>query len=63
MTQLPALLTIEEAADALRIHPETFRRWVRDGKVQPADLPGRTIRIRRTDVERMIGEPAEDGAA
>lgn len=61
MTQLPALLTTEEAADLLRVHPETLRRWVREGKVESVDLPGRTVRLRRVDIERLVG--IEGGAA
>ena len=28
------LLTVEEAAKAIRVEVETIRRWLRDGKLQ-----------------------------
>lgn len=62
MTQLPALLTTEEAAAALRVHPETLRRWARDGEIESVDLPGRTVRFRRSDIERILVGPAADAA-
>jgi len=55
MTQLPALLTTEEAAAALRVHPETLRRWVREDKVPAVELPSGVLRFRLRDVEHMLG--------
>jgi len=39
------LLTVTEAAMAARVHEETIRRWVRDGKLAAIRLPGGTYRI------------------
>ena len=61
MTQHPAILTTEEAAAALRVHPETLRRWARAGKVDSQSLPGGTYRFRAEVIDALIG--ARNGAA
>lgn len=33
-TTMPELLTLKEACDLLRVHPNTLRNWERDGKIQ-----------------------------
>ena len=51
MNQVSELLTIKEAARALRLHPETVRRLLNDGKI-PAVKIGRSWRIHlRTMIE------------
>jgi excisionase family DNA binding protein len=53
------LLTVEEAAGELRVHPQTIRRWIADGEL-PAHRPGpRTIRISRRDLNRFMANSAK----
>lgn len=48
-------LTPEEAAEALSIHVQTVRAYVRSGKLPALRLAGeRAIRIRRTDLETVL---------
>jgi excisionase family DNA binding protein len=48
-------LTPEEAADALGIHVQTLRAYVRSGKMPALRLAGeRALRIRRTDLETVL---------
>jgi excisionase family DNA binding protein len=48
-------LTPEEAAEALSIHVQTLRAYVRSGKLPALRLAGeRAIRIRRTDLETVM---------
>jgi excisionase family DNA binding protein len=48
-------LTPEEAAEALSIHVQTLRAYVRSGKLPALRLAGeRAIRIRRTDLETVL---------
>lgn len=47
------LLTIPEAAAALRLKPSTIRAWILDRKI-PFCKIGRLVRIRRTDVESLV---------
>jgi excisionase family DNA binding protein len=43
--------TLEEAASMLKLHPQTLRRWIREGKL-PAKRFGKQFRLRREDFER-----------
>jgi len=48
--------TLEEAARILRLHPQTLRRWIRQGKL-PARRFGKQFRLRPEDLERAA-QPA-----
>jgi len=50
---MSALLDAKEAAELLRIHPETFREWARRGKI-PATKIGKVWRARSEDLEAYI---------
>lgn len=65
MQDLPALLTVEEVAELLRLRPDTIRRWLRKGKLKGlylSDSGG--WRVRREELERFLKElerPEERG--
>lgn len=46
-------LTIEEAAEYLRVHSNTVLKMIRDGKIT-AGKAGREWRIKRTEIERLL---------
>lgn len=48
-------LTTQEAVHYLRVHPETVRRWAREG-VNPAAKLGRRggFRFKREDLDRFL---------
>ena len=48
------LMTVEEASDLLKVVPKTVRRWLDDGTLPRPVRLGGTVRLRRTDVERLI---------
>jgi excisionase family DNA binding protein len=48
--------TLEEAAQLLKLHPQTLRRWIREGKL-PARRFGRQFRLRSDDLEHAA-QPA-----
>jgi MerR family transcriptional regulator/heat shock protein HspR len=55
MDSSPHLLTITALAERLGVHPETIRRWEKDGIIPPATRR-RGIRIyRKEDVQRIEG--------
>jgi nitrogen PTS system EIIA component len=48
-------LTTEEAARVLRVHPETMRRWAREGTIPAAKLGNRGgFRFKRVDLDRFL---------
>src|SRR5262245_54798328 len=55
--------TLEEAAQILKLHPQTLRRWIRQGKL-PARRFGKQFRLRPEDLERAaqpaLSEEAEE---
>lgn len=61
---LDDLLTVDEAAAALRVNPKTIRRWIAAGHLH-AQRPGpRTMRITRVELERFlaVGQHAQPRA-
>ncbi len=48
-------LTLEEIAEALKVHIETVRGWVRSRKLHAVKL-GRDYRVRRSDLEKFLQE-------
>lgn len=48
------LLTMEEAARILKVHPVTLKRWARLGKLSIVRLPvGKRPRVPRSEIERL----------
>jgi excisionase family DNA binding protein len=56
---LPAVLTVEEAARALRIGRTTAYEAVRTGAI-PSVRIGRTLRISRHALEAMLAQAGDD---
>jgi excisionase family DNA binding protein len=54
------LLTVSEAAKALRVHANTVRAWITAGHLRAITLPGgRGLhRIRRADLESLLASAA-----
>lgn len=55
------LLTLQEAADRLRVHYMTAYRWVRRGEL-PAFKAGGRLRVRAGDLDRFLAEREVDVA-
>jgi excisionase family DNA binding protein len=51
--ELDPMLTVEEAATALRVCTRTVRRWIKSGDLPVVRL-GRQYRVRRRDLELFI---------
>jgi excisionase family DNA binding protein len=58
MTDDDPLLTVDEVAARLRVHPETVRRLLRSGELRGSQPISRRAgwRIRRSDLERLLRE-------
>ena len=59
------LLTVKEAAARLRVHPQSVRRMIEDGRLRAFQLggPGTAVRIDARELEAWLvsqpeGEPA-----
>lgn len=56
------LFTTDEAAELLKVHPETVRNWIRRGDLVAIKV-GRHWRVKRVDLERIAergtGEPGQ----
>jgi excisionase family DNA binding protein len=62
MTEQP-LLNVRQVAKRLNVHPETVRRWIRDGRLPAIDLgsPRAGLRVRPEVLEQWLrGELPED---
>ena len=51
------LLSVDHVADIVGLHPRTIRRFIRDGRLKARKL-GKQWRIRRRDLDALIGEEA-----
>lgn len=54
MTPQFELLTKKQVAQALKIHIDTLRRWVKDGRFPPPAVIGGRPRWRPEDVTRFV---------
>lgn len=48
------LLTAQEVAERLSVHPESVRRWTRQGDLAAIRLPSGRYRYRVEDVDAMV---------
>jgi len=53
---MSTLLTVEEVAKRLRLHPITVRRHIRSGRI-PATRIGRAVRVKEEDIEPVTEPP------
>ena len=47
------MLTVENVAKELSVHPETVRQWIRDGELIALDIT-KEYRILRSDLDAFI---------
>ena|SRR2546421_3495336 len=59
-----SFLTVAEVAELLKLNQQTVRNWIDQGSL-PALRVGRRVRIRRSDLERVLeaGATAPDSAS
>jgi excisionase family DNA binding protein len=55
-------LTVAEVAEVLRLNQQTVRNWIDQGSL-PALRVGRRVRIKRSDLDRLLTEGYSAGAA
>ena len=57
-----SFLTVEQAAERLRLHPKTVRRFIREGRLKATRI-GKAYRILASDLAEFAGGPAAAGIA
>lgn len=56
------LLTVAEVADELSVHPQTVRRWLREGQIVGTLINRQAgYRIRASEIDRLITEGLRQG--
>ncbi len=59
--ELSELLTVDEVADQLKVHPESVRRWLREGRLTGYRISRRGgWRIRPDSVQEMLESGPQD---
>ena len=53
-----SILTVEQVAQILQVHPFTVLKFIKQGKLKAAKL-GRVYRIRRSEVDKFIDQQVE----
>ena len=54
------LLTIEQVAERLQLHPDTVRRYIREQKLGAIKLSNTNMRVRRSELDRFLKERETD---
>jgi excisionase family DNA binding protein len=57
-----SFLTVAEVAEMLKLNQQTVRNWIDQGSL-PALRVGRRVRIKRSDLERLLDEGYSAGSA
>jgi excisionase family DNA binding protein len=55
------LLTVEQVAAELQLHPDTIRRYIREKKLRAVRLSSTNMRIRRSELDRFLKERETNG--
>lgn len=54
--QIPELITLKEACEILKVHPNTLRQWDNKGILRAVRLGIKKVRkYRKIDIENFIG--------
>ena len=54
------LLTIEQVAEKLQLHPDTIRRYIRERKLPGVRISATVVRVKQSDLDKFIQERYTD---
>lgn len=54
------LLTIEQVAEKLQLHPDTVRRYIRERKLPAVRISATVVRVKQSDLDKFIQERYTD---
>lgn len=49
------LYTASEAADKIGVHPQTVKKWHREGKLRAVKIGERWLRFPSSEIDRILG--------
>jgi excisionase family DNA binding protein len=55
MEEIMELITIRQAADQLKVHPNTIRNYIKQGKLESIVFSSQTVRIQQSLVDNLKG--------
>lgn len=59
-TEIPELITLKEACEILKVHPNTLRAWDKKGVLPAVRIGIKKIRkYRKIDIEKFISQKNE----
>jgi excisionase family DNA binding protein len=54
------LLTIEQVAAELQLHPDTVRRYIRERKLTGVRISSTVVRVKRSELDKFLKERSTD---
>lgn len=55
MTTMKPIMTVDDVAELLAVHPQTIRKWLRSGELTGADTPA-GYRMTPADIEKWMAK-------
>ena len=50
------MLTVNQIAEKLQVHPATVRGWIREGKLNAVRFGGRNVRVQEDDLNIFLNK-------
>ena len=54
------LLTVDQVAAELQLHPDTIRRFIREGKIKAVRISATVVRVKRSELDKFIQDRSTD---
>jgi len=54
------LLTIEQVAAELQLHPDTVRRYIRERKLTGVRISSTVVRVKRSELDKFLRDRSTD---
>ena len=54
------LLTVDQVAAELQLHPDTIRRFIREGKLKGVRISATVVRVKRSELDKFIQDRSTD---
>jgi excisionase family DNA binding protein len=54
------LLTVDQVAAELQMHPDSIRRYIREGKLNAVRISSTVVRVKRSELDKFIQDRSTD---